>query len=287
MTGRHVPEPATRPTSPMPPGPPCGRCYRATPAFPAVASNLNGFVSTSMRSFTCSAPAAPGGTCPTTSRSTGRQHINGSCAGPGAACGTRPWSPCERRRGWGSAARPQQPAPSWIHHRSRPAPSRGAVASTARRRSTGSSGTSPPQAGGPPHRHHRAPARGRGHGRKRARPRCPAEAARRREGALPGHRQGLGRQGLHRAGHPRTRRQDRIDIEIVTGPKPPPGTGFLVQPRRWVVERTHAPPLATLAGGAPRINRNRRMARRWEATLEAHTGFLILSQIAVLLNRLT
>ncbi|MEI2718318.1 MAG: transposase [Candidatus Nanopelagicales bacterium] len=67
-----------------------------------------------------------------------------------------------------------------------------------------------------------------------------------------------------------------IDIEIVTGPKPPPGSGFLVQPRRRVVERTHA-----------WINRNRRMARQWEATLEAHTGFLILSQIAVLLNRLT
>lgn len=66
-----------------------------------------------------------------------------------------------------------------------------------------------------------------------------------------------------------------IDIEIVSGPKPPPGTGFLVQPRRWVVERTHA-----------WINRNRRMVRQWEATLEAHTGFLILSQIAVLLNRL-
>ncbi len=31
-----------------------------------------------------------------------------------------------------------------------------------------------------------------------------------------------------------------IDIEIVSGPKPPPGAGFLVQPRRWVVERTHA-----------------------------------------------
>lgn len=66
-----------------------------------------------------------------------------------------------------------------------------------------------------------------------------------------------------------------VDIEIVTGPKPPPGTGFLVQARQWVVERTHA-----------WINRNRRMVRQWEATLETHTGFLILSQIAVQLNRL-
>jgi hypothetical protein len=28
------------------------------------------------------------------------------------------------------------------------------------------------------------------------------------------------------------------------------------------------------------------MVRQWEATLEAHTGFLLLSQIAVLLRRL-
>ena len=41
------------------------------------------------------------------------------------------------------------------------------------------------------------------------------------------------------------------------------------------MERTHA-----------WINRNRRMVRQWEATLEAHTGFLLLSQIAVLLRRL-
>ena len=65
-----------------------------------------------------------------------------------------------------------------------------------------------------------------------------------------------------------------IDIDIVSGPKDQ--TGFKVQPRRWVVERTHA-----------WINRNRRLVRQWETTLEAHTGFLILSQIAVLLRRLT
>jgi len=43
------------------------------------------------------------------------------------------------------------------------------------------------------------------------------------------------------------------------------------------VERTHA-----------WINRNRRIVRQWEweATLEAHTGFLLLSQIAVLLRLL-
>lgn len=65
-----------------------------------------------------------------------------------------------------------------------------------------------------------------------------------------------------------------IDIDIVSGPKDQ--AGFKVQPRRWVVERTHA-----------WINRNRRLVRQWETTLEAHAGFLILSQIAVLLRRLT
>lgn len=65
-----------------------------------------------------------------------------------------------------------------------------------------------------------------------------------------------------------------IDIHIVSGPKDQ--TGFKVQPRRWVVGRTHA-----------WINRNRRLVRQWETSLEAHAGFLILSQIAVPIRRLT
>ena len=45
-----------------------------------------------------------------------------------------------------------------------------------------------------------------------------------------------------------------IDIEIVPGPKPPPGTLFVVQPRRRAAGRTRA-----------RINRNRRMVRSGES----------------------
>ena len=118
-----------------------------------------------------------------------------------------------------------------------------------------------------PHRHHRPAPRSRGHRRQRTGPRGPAPTAGRSQDQLPEHR-------------PATREladQTGIDIEIVSGPKPPPGSGFLVQPRRWGVERTHA-----------WINRNRRIVRQWEweATLEAHTGFLLLSQIAVPLRRL-
>ncbi len=58
-------------------------------------------------------------------------------------------------------------------------------------------------------------------------------------------------------------------------PDPKTRPGGKVQPRRWVVERTHA-----------WINRNRRLVRQRETTLDAHTGFLILSQIAVLFKRL-
>lgn len=51
--------------------------------------------------------------------------------------------------------------------------------------------------------------------------------------------------------------------------------GFIVLPRRWVVERTNG-----------RINHCRRLDRHYEATIDAHEGFLILSQIAPLLRRL-
>jgi transposase len=64
-----------------------------------------------------------------------------------------------------------------------------------------------------------------------------------------------------------------VTVEIVSGPKP--GRGFIVQPRRWVVERTNA-----------WINHCRRLDRHYEVTLDAHEGFLILSQIALLLRRL-
>ena len=63
-------------------------------------------------------------------------------------------------------------------------------------------------------------------------------------------------------------------VEIVGGPKAPTG-GFQVQPRRWVVERTNG-----------RINHNRRLVSQYQNTAQAHEGFLILSQIALLLRRL-
>lgn len=64
-----------------------------------------------------------------------------------------------------------------------------------------------------------------------------------------------------------------VTIDVVSGPKP--GHGFIVQPRRWVVERTNG-----------WITHCRRLDRHYETTLTAHEGFLILSQIALLLRRL-
>jgi len=71
----------------------------------------------------------------------------------------------------------------------------------------------------------------------------------------------------------RTARTARIKLDIVSGPKPT--DGFIVQPRRWVVERTNG-----------WINHHRRLVRPYETTLAAHEGFLILSQIGLLLRRL-
>jgi transposase len=65
----------------------------------------------------------------------------------------------------------------------------------------------------------------------------------------------------------------KVTVDVVSGPKP--GRGFTVQPRRWVVERTNG-----------WINHCRRLDRHYEVTLTAHEGFLILSQIALLLRRL-
>jgi transposase len=64
-----------------------------------------------------------------------------------------------------------------------------------------------------------------------------------------------------------------ITVEIVSGPKP--GHGFIVQSRRWVVERING-----------WINHCRRIDRHYEVTLDAHAGFVVLSQIALLLRRL-
>jgi hypothetical protein len=59
----------------------------------------------------------------------------------------------------------------------------------------------------------------------------------------------------------------------MSGPKP--GHGLIVQLRRWVVERTNGC-----------INHRRRIDRHYETTPTVHEGFLILSQIALLLRRL-
>lgn len=64
-----------------------------------------------------------------------------------------------------------------------------------------------------------------------------------------------------------------IELEIVSGPKP--ADAFVVQPRRWVVERTNG-----------WINRHRRLVRQYESTLGAHEAFVMLSQIRLLLRRL-
>ena len=63
-----------------------------------------------------------------------------------------------------------------------------------------------------------------------------------------------------------------VSVDIVSGPKS--GHGFIVQPRRWVVERTNG-----------WINHCRRLDRHYEITLTAHEGILILSQIALPLRR--
>jgi hypothetical protein len=63
------------------------------------------------------------------------------------------------------------------------------------------------------------------------------------------------------------------DLEIVCVPKPI--GGFVVQPRRWVVERTNG-----------WINHHRRLGRQHETTLTAHEGILTHSQIGLLLRRL-
>lgn len=54
-----------------------------------------------------------------------------------------------------------------------------------------------------------------------------------------------------------------------------PGRGFIVQLRRWVVERTNG-----------WINHCRRLDRNYEITLGAHQGVLVLRQFALLLRRL-
>ncbi len=64
-----------------------------------------------------------------------------------------------------------------------------------------------------------------------------------------------------------------VTVDVVSGPKP--GHGFIVQPRRWIVEPTNG-----------RINHYRRIDRHYETTPTAHQGSAYLTQIALLLRRL-
>lgn len=64
-----------------------------------------------------------------------------------------------------------------------------------------------------------------------------------------------------------------VSVDIVSGPKP--STGYIVQPRRRVVERING-----------RTNHCRRLDRHYQVTVTAHQGILVLTQIAQLLRRL-
>ena len=64
-----------------------------------------------------------------------------------------------------------------------------------------------------------------------------------------------------------------IAIEIVR--KPPGQVGFAVHPRRWVVERCFA-----------WLNRNRRLAKDFEATVASATAFLYAASVMLLTRRL-
>ena len=71
----------------------------------------------------------------------------------------------------------------------------------------------------------------------------------------------------------RVARATTIAVEIVR--KSPGQVGFAVQPRRWVVERFFA-----------WINRNRRLAKDFEATIDSARAFLYAASIMLLTRRL-
>ncbi len=65
----------------------------------------------------------------------------------------------------------------------------------------------------------------------------------------------------------------RWTVEIVK--RSDTATGFVVLPRRWVVERTFA-----------WLNRNRRLAKDFEATMESALAWLFLASVKLLIRRL-
>ena len=84
------------------------------------------------------------------------------------------------------------------------------------------------------------------------------------------HREGLCRQRLRRREGRHGHRDRRRDVR-----KSPDQVGFAVQPRRWVVERFFA-----------WINRNRRLAKDFEATIASARAFLYAASIMLLVRRL-
>lgn len=73
--------------------------------------------------------------------------------------------------------------------------------------------------------------------------------------------------------HDRVVEATNIAVEIVR--KSPDQVGFAVLPRRWVVERLFA-----------WINRNRRVAKDFEATIESARAFLYAASIMLLIRRI-
>jgi hypothetical protein len=59
-------------------------------------------------------------------------------------------------------------------------------------------------------------------------------------------------------------------------PPPPPRKGFVVLPRRWVVERTHA------WGG-----RNRRLSKDYEGLASSEEAFICMGMVFLMLKRLS
>ncbi len=59
-------------------------------------------------------------------------------------------------------------------------------------------------------------------------------------------------------------------------PPPPPTKGFVVLPRRWVVERTHA------WGG-----RNRRLSKDYEGLARSEEAFICMGMVVLMLKRLS
>ena len=70
-----------------------------------------------------------------------------------------------------------------------------------------------------------------------------------------------------------TKAVETVSVEIITKIKDQ--VGFVVLPRRWVVERTFA-----------WLNRNRRLANDFEATIKSARAFLYAAAIMMLIRRI-